>query len=171
MRLLHCTQKLLKELNVELTTVNEPQTGLEGVGNWYANLLRFDRRKCILFTSEKTLYSFLVPGVLKKDLMNIGDLFICHLGYNLQYEGFGAEVMERVLHEYKEIGFTKTISKSVLGSMNDLKHGYEFEIYRAGNLERLNILAVNKKVNETPLSAIKYNFPIEEMQRILLPLH
>lgn len=154
MRFLHCTQKLLKELDVELTAVNEPQTSLEGLGNWYANLLRFERRKCILFTSEKTLYSFLIPRVLKKDLLNIGDLFVCHLGYNLQYEGFNPEIVERVLAEYRDIRFAKTISKSVLGSMNDLKHGYEFETYRAGGSERFNVLAVNQKMNKTLLSAI-----------------
>jgi len=56
MRLLHCTQKLLKELNVELTAPVEARTNPDELGNWYANLLRFDRRKCILFTSEKTLF-------------------------------------------------------------------------------------------------------------------
>lgn len=107
--------------------------------------------------------------MLKKDLLNIRNLFLSHLGYNLQYEGLDAEVTEGVLREYKDIGFARTTSKSVLGSMNDLKQGYEFEIYRAGGLERFNVLAVNLKMNQTPLKAIRYNFPIEEIKRVLLP--
>ena len=63
----------------------------------------------------------------------------------------------------------RTISKSVLGSMNDLKYGYEFEIVRAGEVESLNVLAVNQKMDMTPLKAIKYNFSIEEIKRVLLP--
>lgn len=169
MRLLHCTQKLLDELDVELTTPGAAQVSPEGLGNWYANLLRLDRRKCILFANERTLYSFLVPGVLKKDLLNIGTLFLSHLGYNLQYEGLDTEVTEGVLGEYKDIGFARTTSKSVLGSMNDLKFGYEFEVARAGGIDGLNILAVNQKMNRTPLKAINYNFPIEEIKRVLLP--
>lgn len=168
MRLIHCTQKLLRELNVMPTDPDAAQVGSEEIGNWYANLLRFNRRKCLLFTNERTLYSFFIPGVLKKDLLNIHSLFLMHLSYNLQYEGFGAEVTERVLGEYREIGFAKTRSRSVLGSMNDLKRGYEFEIIRAGGVENLNVLDANQKANETPLSAIKYNSPIEEMKRILL---
>jgi len=53
--------------------------------------------------------------------------------------------------------------------MNDLKYGYEFEIVRAGEVESLNVLAVNQKMDMTPLKAIKYNFSIEEIKRVLLP--
>lgn len=167
MRLIHCTQKLLKELAVIPADPDMVQINPEGLGNWYANLLRFDRRKCILFTNERTLYSFLIPGVLKKDLLSIDNLLLNHLAYNLQYEGFSTGVIERVLEEYKEVGLAKTVSKSVLGSMNDLKVGYEFEVYRADGIEHLNVLAVNQKMNRTPLKAIKYNFPIEELKRVV----
>jgi len=55
--ILHCTQKLLEELgNPHLQNPDEPATVL---GSWYANLIRIDRRKCILFTNEKNLYPFL----------------------------------------------------------------------------------------------------------------
>ena len=121
----------------------------EGLGNWYANILRFDRRKCLLCASERTLYTFLIPGVLKKNLLDISNLFRSHLAFNLQYEGFGASVIERVMEEYKELDFAKTISKSMLGSMNDLKHGYEFEVVRAGGIESLDVLAVNQNMNRT----------------------
>jgi hypothetical protein len=167
MRLIHCTQKLLKELGVVPTATDLTHVNPEGLGNWYANLLRFDRRKCILFTNERTLYSFLVPGVLKKDLLKIENLFRSHLAFNLQYEGFSAGAIERVMEEYKEIGFARTVSKSVLGSMNDLKHGYEFKVFRAGGIEHFNVLAVNQKMNKTPLKTIKYNFPIEEITRVI----
>ena len=79
MRLIHCTQKLFKELAVVPTDPDAAQINPEGLGNWYANLLRFDRRKCVLFTNEKTLYSLLIPGVLKKDLLKIENLFRSHL--------------------------------------------------------------------------------------------
>jgi len=107
MRLIHCTQKLFKELGVVPTDPDVTQINPEGLGNWYANLLRFNRRKCILFTNEKTLYSFLISGILKKDLLNIDNLFLRHLAYNLRYEGFSTGVIERVMEEYKEIVFAR----------------------------------------------------------------
>lgn len=71
--ILHCTQKLLKELgNPPLQTPDVLTTGL---GNWYANLLVIDRRKCVLFTNEKTLYSFLLPNVKKENLKNFSTIW------------------------------------------------------------------------------------------------
>ena len=99
MRIIHCTQKLLKELeNPPVQSIeNRPVT--DGLGNWYANLIRLDRKKCLLFTSEKTLYSFLIPKVKKENLKIIIDEFLFNLNMNLQAEGFPLEVINRVMAE------------------------------------------------------------------------
>lgn len=78
MRILYSTQKLLKELNVLLSNPAELNSS-EGLGNWYGNLLRIERRQCLLFTNEKTLYSFLVPAVVEEKLKNIEQEFLVHL--------------------------------------------------------------------------------------------
>jgi hypothetical protein len=123
MTLLHCAQKLLKEIgNPLLQNPDEPNTGL---GNWYANLLRVDRRKCILFTNKKTPYSFLIPKVKKENLKNIVDDFLFNLNMNLQAEGFPIEVICRVMQKYTDIGFAKSASRHVLGSMNELTFQYK----------------------------------------------
>ncbi|OGW46377.1 MAG: hypothetical protein A2Y66_05380 [Nitrospirae bacterium RBG_13_41_22] len=70
MRIIHCTRKLLKELDVPLVEPDNIPSPTEGLGNWYANLLRIDRRKCLIFTNEKSLYTFLIPKVLKANLKN-----------------------------------------------------------------------------------------------------
>lgn len=166
MPLIHCTQKLLKELDVELV---DP-AGLkppEGLGNWYANLLRIDRRKCLLFTNEKTLYSFLIPAVLKENLRNIGIEFTTHLLLNLRYEGFEAEVIDRVKRECDQIGFSRTASKSVLGSMNDLAYQYKVFIGTGGGIENIRLMELNHKINKTPMSAIAYRYPIEALKKEL----
>ncbi|MDP2754705.1 MAG: hypothetical protein Q8P40_10015 [Nitrospirota bacterium] len=71
MRIIHCTKKLLKELDVSLIEPEKIPPPTEGLGNWYANLLRIDRRKCLLLTNEKSLYTFLIPKVLKANLKSI----------------------------------------------------------------------------------------------------
>jgi len=38
MRLIHCTQKLFKELSVVPVDPDAAQVNPEGLGNWYANL-------------------------------------------------------------------------------------------------------------------------------------
>ena len=168
MTLLHCTAKLLKELrNPALQNPDTPNT--QGLGNWYANLHRIDRRKCILFTNEKTLYSFMIPKVKKESLTNIFDEFLFNLNMNLQAEGFNIEVINRVLQEYQEMGFAKTSNRHVLGSMNELTFHYEYLIIqRYEGIENIRMLTVNKEVNRTIMRGIKYLHPIESLQELLL---
>jgi hypothetical protein len=85
----------------------------------------------------------------------------------LQNEGFGLEVMNRVMQKYQEIGFAKTFSKSVLGSMNDLAYQYEFLIMRDGGINNIRIFELNQKINRTPLGVLKYKYPIEAVKGFL----
>ena len=167
MRIIHCTQKLLKELDVSLVEPDRIPQPTEGLGNWYANLLRIDRRKCLLFTNEKSLYTFLIPKVLKANLKNIEQEFLIHLSYNLQNEGFGLEVINRVMQEYQEIGFAKTSNRQVLGSMNELTFQYEVLIEQTEGLENIGILELNKLINRTIMGALKYKHPIEALKNLL----
>lgn len=167
MRIIHCTKKLLKELDVSLVEPYKIPSNPERLGNWYANLLRIDRRKCIIFTNEKTLYTFLIPKVLKGKLKNIEEEFLIHLSYNLQYEGVGLEVINRVMQEYQEIGFAKTASKKVLGSMNEFMFQYQVLIMQKEGLENIRILELNKHINRTIMGALKYKHPIEVLKCLL----
>ena len=128
----------------------------EGLGNWYANLLRIERKKCLLFTNEKSLYSFLIPKVKKENLKNIEEEFLINLSYNLQYEGFGLDVINRVMQEYEDIGFAKTSNRQVLGSMNQLAFEYEVLVEQKEGLENIRILELNKQINRTIMGALKY---------------
>lgn len=168
MTLLHCTAKLLKELkNPPLQNPYTPNPQ-EGLGNWYANLLRIDRRKCILFTNEKTFYSFMVAGVKKENLTNIFDEFLFHLNLNLQAEGFSLEVINRVLQEYSEMGFAKTASKTVLGAMTQITFEAEYLIIqRYEGIERTPILKVNKNINRSLMRGSRHLHPIEMLQELL----
>lgn len=80
MRIIHCTQKILKELDVPLVEPDKITHPAEGLGNWYCNLIRIDKRKCLLFTNGKSLYSFLIPNVLKANLKNIEEESLKSIG-------------------------------------------------------------------------------------------
>ena len=166
MRIIHCTKKLLKELDIPLIEPDKIPSNPEGLGNWHANLIGIDRRRCLLFTNEKTLYTFLIPKVLKDNLKNIEDEFLTHLTYNLQNEGFGLEVIS-IQQEYKEIGFAKTSNKRVLGSLDEFAFEYEFMIRREGGIEKVKILEINRQINRTIKVAIRYQRPIEALKKVL----
>ena len=167
MRLIRCTLKVLREIGIKPTDAAASPSGPGELGDWYANLIRIERRKCLLFTNEKTLYTFLIPKVLKRNVLNIREEFLTHLAYNLQYEGFGLNAIQRVRREYQEIALARTENRSVLGSMNEFAFQYEFFIHRADGLDAVKILAVNKEINRTPMSPLKYKYPIDLLHEAL----
>ena len=83
MAILRCTQKLLSELKLKPSDSIQQPSDLSG---WHANLLRIDRRKCVLFTHDTTLYSFFVPGLKKPDFENIREVFGQNLFKSLMAE-------------------------------------------------------------------------------------
>jgi len=133
-------------------------------GPWHANLIRIARRKCILFTNDRTLYSFLVPGVKKKD--DFHDLFLMNLNAQLAAEGLRQGEILKALDEYTEIAIAPTSNRSVLGSMNDLVNQVEFLISRAGGLEKADMLRVNMMLNRVPMGALKYHYAIEKASEL-----
>ena len=58
--ILRCTKKLLAIIGLALTAEPAPAPDPE---DWYANLLWFDRRKCLLLTHSVTLFSIFEPDV------------------------------------------------------------------------------------------------------------
>jgi hypothetical protein len=166
MQTIHCTQKLLKELGKRSATIpqSELQHGL--LGPWHANLIRIERRKCVLFTNDLTLYSFFVPGVMKADLSNFQELFLVHLKMNLIKEGFGMVEISKALGEYDDIAIASTRNRSVLGSMNDYARQLEFFVARFAGLDRADMLAINMEMNRIPMGALKYGYPIAKLYEL-----
>lgn len=163
-QLIRCTQKLLKELKTKPTEI-EPKFGY--VGCWHANLLRFERRKCVLLTNDQTLYSIFIPGLRKPDFEQFEEVFRQHLFKNLVFEEFTQKQIEFVLNEYREIKFAKTNNRNVLGSMNDLAFQLEHLIWAQGGLRNLDLLALNQELNRIPMGALKYGKSIEALRRKL----
>ena len=163
MQVIHCTKKLLSELGVSDSKVR-PDYPSRIFGPWHANLIRIERRKCILFTNDSTLFSFLVPGVKKND--DFHDLFLLNLNSNLVIEGFVQRDTLKALAEYSEIAIAPTTNRSVLGSMNDLAYQVESLISQAGGLGKANILRINMMLNRIPMGALKYHSAIEKVYRL-----
>jgi hypothetical protein len=173
MRIIHCTQKMLKELKVTNPAPAPdilPNSNQAGLGNWYANLLRIERRKCILFTNEKSMYSFLVPGVKAPDFKEFKTTFIVHLCLNLQAEGFSREVIGRVRGEYQEIAYAKTKDRRVLGFMNDFAFHFEAHAQAVEGIDNIRLMEINHRINRTPCNASTPRNcfrPIEAMRKMV----
>ncbi len=69
--ILRCTSKLLAVIGPALAAKPAPAPDAE---DWYANLLWFDRRKCLLLTHAATLFSIFEANVSAPGLRATGPL-------------------------------------------------------------------------------------------------
>ena len=161
MQFIRCTQKLLKELRVT-PSEDEPEFGY--IGDWHANLLRVERRKCVLFTNSDTLYSIFVFGLKRPDFDHLDEIFRQSLFRRLRIEGFSEIQIEKALEENRTIHFVKTNNRSVLGSMNDLAFQIEAHIKSSGGISNFGIDAINDVLNRIPMGALNYQYSIEALK-------
>lgn len=161
---MQCTQKLLKEVGQEYQGTINPTVPL---GCWHANLLVLDRRKCVLFTNDKTRYTFLAFGLKKPDFKMLDEVFRQGLFKNLMRDGFSQEAIEKVLDEIREIVFTRTSNRSVLGTMNDMSSIIKWTVHDEGGLPNVDVVELNSKLNRMPLGPLDYKFSIDLLKEVL----
>ena len=126
---------------------NESSSGC--LGSWHANLILIDRRKCVLFVNDKTLFNFIIPGVKKAQLGKLDELFRSYLQCILADEGFN----DQIIQEYDTIGFANTNNKSVIGSMNDLAFNYTVSIQQDGGINSCMLPPIIHQLNRMPMKA------------------
>jgi len=164
MSTIRCTQKLLYELRQK--PAGEAQS-TDDFGSWHANLLRIDRRKCVLFTHDLTLYTFFVPGLTKPHFQNFDEIFRKNLFKRLISEKLPQKQIEIFLDDIREIEIAKTYNRSVLGSINDLAFNLKYRIADEGGLSGADVSKINYDLNRIPMSAIKEVCSIYELKNIL----
>jgi len=164
MQLIRCTKKLQKEMGLKPSDLCAEEPRFSFLGPWHANLFHIDRRKCLLFANDRTLFNFIVPDVMRATIRELDILFTNYLSCILADEGFGVADRTRILSEYDEVCFANTNSKSVLGSMNDLAFHYKYSILESGGVHSPAVPGIIRQLNRMPMSAIKEVFPIEALK-------
>lgn len=164
MMIIRCTGKLQKEMGLKKADLEESDPQFQYLGSWHANLLHVDGKKCVLFTNNKTLFSFIAPDVSRAQIKKLNELFLGFLVAVLADEGFSETVIEKILLEYSEITYAKTNDKSVLGSMNDLAWHYKHLILDSGGIHSPAIPSIIKQLNHMPMSAIEFTYAIDALR-------
>ena len=159
--LIHCTQKLLAEIPDRFI---DPSASGE---SWHANLLRIDRRKCVLFTHDATLYSVFVPGLKNPDFERLDEVFGQRLFKALLWDEFTQTQIEWMLEACRAIRFTRSSNRSVLGSMNDIRFHIGWHVEDDGGLTSVDLGQLHHRLNRIPFSAIGYRYPVERLQEYL----
>lgn len=167
MQLIRCTAKLIKELGLKKSDLVEEPAKFSFLGQWHANLIYINRRKCVLFANDKILINFIVPDVSRAEIRNLGSMFCSTFRCILADEGYSQEQITKVLDEYSEIGIGKSNNRSVLGTLNDLAFHYEYSILENGGPHSAAIPSIISRLNRMPMHASKKCiFPIDELQKL-----
>lgn len=168
MHLIRCTAKLQKEMGLKKADLSlaDDQPGL--LGQWHANIIFIDRKKCVLFVNDKTLTNFLAPDLPRAEIRNLDRIFYGLLGSVLSAEGYSEKEVEFICSEYKEIEYAATNSRKVLGHITDLSFLYEVNINSAGGVHSPEIPEIIKRMNHVPMNASKNcTWPDEELRKLV----
>lgn len=146
-----CTPKLLKRTGFPTeSSVPEPTTAL---GNWYANILFFHRCQILLFVSERSRLAVITPA---KETRMLASHLVQHLSVLLDSLDAKPEWIDAEIRHMLDVRYTATMSRSVLGTMND----YKFQI---GTLlaETLKVSEIEIALNLSvcPVGPLQYRSP------------
>jgi hypothetical protein len=152
--MLRCTAKVLA-----LLRVSEPAIGEACEQDWYAHLIRIDRRKCLLVTHAGTLFSVFMPNVTAAGLRPIGPPVVSAIQAALQAEHLPIDTLGEL--DPQQVAVAKTADRRILGTLNDLAFTTEHVIATTGGLARCDINALHHGLHRTINSITGYIPPID----------
>jgi hypothetical protein len=150
MVLIRGTKRLLAELDVTPIGSAGSDAPARALEEWYGNLIRIHRRKCLVFADVSTLFTFMIPGVVKNQYRDFRGLFLSHLRSALAVQGLS--LPDETDRHPMVFGVTR--DRRVLGSLNELVFHLTYYIAAAGGLARADLSDAIRLVNETPMTLI-----------------
>lgn len=156
--ILQATKKLLDFMG-EKPQVLDTQSNL--LASWHGNIFNIGRRKCLLITHTQSLYSIFFYGITKKDLPLLLEMMRDRVVELMRQDNFTLQELSMMRESFADINYTKTSSRSVLGSMNDMKNMLEW--YDMSEDE----ISLAKRINRTPYKIGDYVYPKEALRALL----
>ncbi len=167
MRLIRCTKKVLVEVGLPLNELYETDITQLPIGDWYANIIKVCRKKCIMFVNEVTLFSFPVFGIPKSKMKNLADIFRKFLSEELEREGFEDLTIVKVLQLYKNVGIGRCTNKSILGNMNDLAYHYKNMPINHEVFDLQDVYSATRDINRIPQKNLDWEYSIVKLKKAI----
>ncbi|QDT73627.1 DUF6933 domain-containing protein [Lacipirellula limnantheis] len=132
------------------------------LADWSGHLFLADRTQYIIVTNTASLYSALLYGrgvvdggrLIERGLAAIRDVLVD--------DGLGFIYLRSVAPSAASVSFSKSLNRSVTGSMNDLINCAKMWLLD----EDLSPYDASFKLNEMPMSAIKYANPRDALMSL-----
>ena len=163
---LRCTRKLLQRIKDEPLEGSVPTT--TALGDWYANVIPMPFGELLLFVNERSLLTVAIPG---EDVKFILSQLRQRVDNLLKQFNVPNRLVIAEIRNMGNVLITKTASRSVLGSMNDIAFNYQVmvqydETDRIQNLGKLEL-----KLSSMPYKPLDFGFPIDIALKLLEEKH
>ena len=146
-----CTAKLAKRAGLKLSApeVNSPH-------DWHANIFTLQRRFYVMFCHDLSRFSCLAGSVKKADLQDLPGLLGQSLAWLLPRGRFSGESQQRAVSRVAKLSFSKTNSRSVLGTITD--NIFRIELHADDILQTRDVTLeeLAECVNEMPMAILDY---------------
>jgi hypothetical protein len=152
--ILRCTKKLLDVIRPEQLAARDPDPD-----DWYANLVVFDRRKCLLLTHAESLFTIFEPDVRATELRSTHQLVTQLTERELLAEGLPLTTFGDLQGE--GLMLAKTVDRRVLGCMNDMALLCDHAIAQVGDLAIFDFRSLNHHLHRNINSSRNYKRPID----------
>lgn len=165
---IQCTQKIFKLF--EFAPDNLPKkTNTTILGIWYASIRTFWDNDFLLLVNDATLYAIPIHIPNVSPQIDIAALFKDNLLYFLIADEITESYAHAKIAELEPTIFTKTTSRGILGTMNNLNQimyvYIERELEDSGSI---NMLRVQNLLNRIPQRTIGWKYAVETMREHLL---
>lgn len=157
---LRLSQKLsikIDEAPIKVLSLNQ-----NPLADWSGHLFSADRTQYVILTNTASLYSTVFYGrgvtdgsrLIERGLEAVRDVMVD--------DGLGFLYLRLVAPSAASVAFSKSLNRSVTGSMNDLINCAKVWLTEA----ELSPYDASFKLNEMPMSAIKYANPREALKSL-----
>jgi hypothetical protein len=150
------TLSLAKKLKLDLPA--DAATAGAPLLDWSANVFKVGRTQQILLVNTQSLYVALMPGAGMTSGVGFVEDALAAIGERMCRDGWTDAFRRYVLPGRERVQFSKTLGRSVTGSMND--HIVAAKLYLSDGLGKAD---VERRLNRTPLKANGYRFAVEVM--------
>jgi hypothetical protein len=154
-----CTDKVTQKINGYR---NDDSEVSHPFLDWTIHLFRANRVQYLIYTNTASLLSFVSYGSgITDDTALIKDA-ISTIRDGLKSAGLIGRYEKYIGPSVGAVVFTKTNSRVVLGSMNDLIHSAKWLIENRDH----SPFSVSMEINQMPMKAIKYDSPLESFKKL-----
>lgn len=149
----------------------EESSSQNPLSGWHANLVRLQRRQCVIFVHDHSRFPLFIPCLKKPDFGNLESHFQDVLMNTLLKVGMPQEVLDRAAGYLSSLRFNHTLDRSVMGTLNQLVSDVDHRLwYRDEQVTELLPYSTSAWLSDRPCHAKGVRdciWPVDAMRALL----